>query len=556
MIARETAHLLRLITAPLLVIDGTGGIVFTSQSLCELLEKEKSQLVGRPLVELAEDPPEKTSRTLKLFFSGGDWLVGRLSLRKGDGSVMEFPCRGCVIQRPSDHQEPLVAIQLDHHTQFQAVGHKIDELNAEIRLRRQVEEQLRSRSALLEQEIAERKKAEQHVDQLSLRNRLILDSAGEGICGLDIDGRCTFVNPAALQCLGFNAEELIGHHCHHMFHHTKADGSPFPEEECPTHASFKQGAVYRGRELYWRKGGGSFPVESISTPILDAGKIVGSVVTFRDITELKAAENKINELNGALERRVAERTSEHEAAIKELEEFSYSVSHDLRTPLRAIDGFSRILLDEYREKLDDEGKRLLNVVRENTIRMGRLIEDILAFTRIGRVEMAFSRIDMAEMVREVFEELKPRITEAKLQLEIEAMPIAWGDRTMMYRVFANLLSNAVKFSLCKETARINAGGYLEGDEAIYYVKDNGVGFDMRYANKLFGVSQRLHGVAEFKGSGIGLAIVKRIVTRHGGRVWAEAKVNEGAAFYFALPAGKSEPRPESIAIGTTKYRGN
>ncbi|MGO8756364.1 MAG: sensor histidine kinase [Gallionellaceae bacterium] len=237
-----------------------------------------------------------------------------------------------------------------------------------------------------------------------------------------------------------------------------------------------------------------------------------------------------------VEEELRKNSAQLEDANKELVAFSYSVSHDLRTPLRAIDGFSRILLDDYTDRLDDEGKRLLNVVRDNTSRMSQLIDDILKFSRAGRVEITFSEIDMEQLAHTVFEELQPSVAGGNLQLEIEPIPPARGDRAMMHQVFVNLLSNAIKFSRSRETARIKVGGSIEGDEAVYYVKDNGVGFDMQYSDKLFGVFQRLHGVDEFEGTGIGLAIVQRIITRHGGRVWAEGKVNEGATIYFALPA--------------------
>jgi len=250
-----------------------------------------------------------------------------------------------------------------------------------------------------------------------------------------------------------------------------------------------------------------------------------------EVERRTAIEEELRQMNATLE----QRSAKLETAIQELDWFSYSVSHDLRSPLRAIDGFSLILLEDYAETLDDEGKRLLKVVRDNTARMGQLIEDILKFSRTGRTELTFSEINMEQMAREVFADLQPSPDDSPLQLEIEALPPAQGDSAMMRQVFVNLLSNALKFSRSKETPCIKVGGSLQNGEAVYYVKDNGVGFDMQYADKLFGLFQRLHGVAEFEGTGIGLAIVKRIITRHGGRVWAEAKVNEGATFYFALP---------------------
>jgi PAS domain S-box-containing protein len=290
-------------------------------------------------------------------------------------------------------------------------------------------------------------------------------------------------------------------------------------------------------------GMGTFGAEGVRIPSASekkylmalASHIAAALDRIHLLIERAKAEVEINELNRDLEQRVGERTAQLEAANKELEAFSYSVSHDLRTPLRAIDGFSHILLEDFSDKLDAEGQRLLNVVRDNTQRMGQLIDDILKFSRTGRVEMNAVEINMEQQAREVFAELLPGDDHGKLQFEIEAIPPFTGDNAMMRQVFVNLLSNAVKFSRAKEHPAIKVGAYIEGNEAVYYVKDNGAGFDMQYAGKLFGVFQRLHSMEEFEGTGIGLAIVKRIITRHGGRVWAEGKVGEGATFYFALP---------------------
>lgn len=239
----------------------------------------------------------------------------------------------------------------------------------------------------------------------------------------------------------------------------------------------------------------------------------------------------LNEMNENLKRE----SEKLEDANKELEAFAYSVSHDLRVPLRAIDGFSRIVVEDYEDKLDDEGKRLLNIIRENTKKMSQLIDDILLLSRAGRHEMRISSIDMESLVMNIFEELKPSIEDRDVQLEIKSLPPAYGDRTLINQVLTNLISNSIKFTRIREKGIIEVGSKEEKNENVYYVKDNGAGFDMKYVNKLFGLFQRLHGADEFEGTGVGLSIVQRIIRRHGGRVWGEGKVNEGATIYFTLP---------------------
>ncbi len=239
-------------------------------------------------------------------------------------------------------------------------------------------------------------------------------------------------------------------------------------------------------------------------------------------------------LNAELERRVAERTGQLEMANQELEAFSYSISHDLRAPLRAIAGFSRLLLDEYTPRFDAEGGRLMNIVRDSALRMGQLIDDLLAFSRVGRRQLNRSKIDMTQLAASVYEEQRLTDPERNVQVSIHPLPPMRGDAPLIRQVFVNLISNALKFTDRGNHAVIEIGSKVETDETVYYVKDNGVGFDMHYQERLFGVFQRLHTAEEFEGTGVGLAIVKRIVTRHGGRVWAEAKPKEGATFYFSF----------------------
>jgi signal transduction histidine kinase len=236
-----------------------------------------------------------------------------------------------------------------------------------------------------------------------------------------------------------------------------------------------------------------------------------------------------------LEGRVKERTSELKASNEDLESFSYSVAHDLKTPIRAIEGFSRMLMGEHAAQLDAEALRLLQVVCTNTRIMAQLVDDLLGLSRLARLPMKKSDINLAVMAREVFERLKSQAPGRNLQLTVHGLPTAYADHSLLYQVMMNLMGNAIKYTRDRETAIIEVGGRTEGNEKIYYVKDNGIGFDERYADNLFGPFQRLHGLGEYEGTGIGLAIVKRIIQKHGGRVWAEGKVNEGATFYFALP---------------------
>jgi len=273
-------------------------------------------------------------------------------------------------------------------------------------------------------------------------------------------------------------------------------------------------------------------VHGSASPLRTNDRMFGVVAVWHDVTEHERAEAEIRHLNEKLEQHI----SELQAANREMEAFSYSVSHDLRSPLAVIGGFSHVLLQDYANRLDDEGQRFLNIIASNAEKMGQLIDDLLAFSRLGRQPVRpVDNIDMEGLIRAVFEELRMGAAERTIQLEVQPLPPARGDWSMIRQVVTNLLSNALKFTSEKETAIIEVGGAVEGKENHYWVRDNGAGFNMQYAGKLFTVFQRLHGPEEFEGTGVGLAIVHRIIHRHGGRVWAEGEVAEGATFHFTLP---------------------
>ena len=494
--------------------------------------------------------------------------------------------------------------------------------------------------------------------------RLLLDSTAEAIYGVDLDGICTFVNPACVQMLGYESEDdLLGKDMHELIHHTLPDGTPYPTEDCHVrHATLASKSSHVDSEVHWRSDGTCFPVEYWSHPIRRDDEVIGSVVTFidiserkqaqakledtqkmlqlvldtipvrvfwkdrdsaylgcnklfaedsglqepeklvgktdfdmgwkeqaelyraddqdvmqarkrklnyeepqttpdgdqiwletskvpltdqddniigmlgtyHDITDRKRAEEELANYRDHLEELVAARTAELETVNKELATFSYSVSHDLRSPLRAIDGFSQALLDEYHDVLDADGQHYLERVRNAAQRMDSLIDDMLKLSRVTRSEFKRELVDLSALGREVMDELQKHEPQRKVEINIMPKISVKGDQSLLHIVLENLLGNAWKYTGETPLAHIEFGSETRDGETIYFVKDNGIGFDMKYANKLFMPFQRLHSTDKFPGTGIGLATVARIIERHNGRIWVEASPNEGASFLFTL----------------------
>jgi PAS domain S-box-containing protein len=391
-------------------------------------------------------------------------------------------------------------------------------------------------AARLDAADARRVAAEAALEQTRVRADAVLRSAQDAIVAMNHHGTILDVNAAAERAFGYRRDELIGRTVAETIvppdlrdQHMRGLSRYLDTSE-PT-------VLGRVVELRARRADGSeFPAE-VSIVRVDAPGPPVFTGFIRDISERARAEAEIRALNETLEQRVVERTADLHAAVKELDAFAYSVSHDLRAPLRAMDGFSQILIEEQADALTETGRQQLSRVREGAQRMGQLIDDLLKFSRLARTPLERTDVDPTAIAGMAAEEVR-QARQTKAEIVIDPMPPSKGDPALLRQVYMNLIDNACKFSEGRPDARIEVGAQTgEDGDPIYLVRDNGVGFDMAHASKLFGVFQRLHGRDEFPGTGVGLATVERIVHRHGGRIWAEAAPDAGATFFFTLEGG-------------------
>ena len=484
---RRQANLLEQTHDAILVWELPGTIIYWNHGAEQLYGFSRQEAIGRLSHELLRtEHPMPTEQFEAMIERNGTW-TGELTHTTRDGRR--------------------IIVESRHELMREADGRRLVlETNRDVTERKLAEETLREQANLL-----------------SLTH--------DAIFVRDMSDVITYWNRGAQEFYGWMAEDAIGKDAHDLLQTI----FPAPLEEI--NAELLRTGRWEGDLVHTKRDGTKLIVASRwALQQNESGNPVAVLETNNDITERKRAEEELRKVNEELERRVVERTIGLEAANKELEAFAYSVSHDLRAPLRHIAGYTELLQKNASSMLDEKSQRYMTMILESAKRMGELIDDLLAFSRVGRSEIQKTKLSLGQVVKEALSEVRQETDGRNIAWRIDALPDVYGDRSLLRLALVNLISNAVKFTRTRPQAEIEIGS-ADGkkDEIVVFIRDNGVGFDMKYVNKLFGVFQRLHRTEEFEGTGIGLATVQRIIHRHGGRIWAEGLVNKGATFYFSVP---------------------
>ncbi len=464
-------------------IDHDGLLVSVNDYWLKVMGYEREEVLGRPITDFMTEASRQYAETVSI----------PLLRRTGDATDIEYQW----VRKNGE----IVDVLLSAKAEFDSQGN-IDYSLAFIL------------------DVTEKKRAEEALRRSEARFRTLVENATDGFFLVGSEGEVLDVNDSACQMLGYDRGELLNLSVPDFSSESRIRFEKIRDQLEP-------GVPFALDTSLHRKDGSALSVEIRIGLYLDEGRRL-FVCLARDISERKRVEEELRKARDELELRVGD-----------LESFSYSISHDLRAPLRAIDGFSRILEEDHAARLDDECLRLLGIIRSNARGMGELIDDLLSFYRLARREMLLTDIDMDQLARSVVQDLRSITPNRDFEAELQPAPPARGDRAMIRQVLINLFSNAIKFSQSRKQSVIEFGFDKDENNGFYFVKDNGVGFEMKYAHKLFGVFQRLHSQAEFEGTGVGLATVEKIVHRHGGQVWAAAKPDRGATFYFTLPKSES-----------------
>jgi PAS domain S-box-containing protein len=534
----ESAPALLLVIRP----DAAFTIVAVSDAYLKATMTRRGEILGRGIFDVFPDnPADPISRVASLRASLDrvvrDRVTDVMALQKYDIARPAEEGGGFEERFWSPINAPVIS-----DGELEYIIHRVEDVTQFVRSRQATQKDHESRDARVEQMetdlFTRAQEIRQANNELSLANerlrvmeerfRLLVESAKEyAIFVLDTQGNIQTWNSGAERIKGYTADEIIGQHFSKFYPlEDVASGKPARELRIVLETGYYQEEGWR-----IRKDGSRFWANVGIGCLRDAaGTHIGFSKITRDLTDRKQAEDAIHSMNVALQRQNAQLASANE----ELEAFSYSVSHDLRAPLRSLDGFSQALLEDYADRLDDEGKDYLQRVRAASQRMGVLIDALLGLSRFNRMEIQRLPVDLSQLAAEVAQELRSANSGRSVQIDIAPTPPAHCDPRLMRVVLANLLGNAWKFSANQPQPRIEFGTATNAGDKAYFVRDNGAGFDMAYADKLFGAFQRLHATNDFPGTGIGLATVARIIRRHGGKVWAEGRVGQGATFYFTV----------------------
>ena len=525
---QEQAKILDL--AQVMVRDTSGRITQWSKGAEKLYGYSREKALGRMSHELLKtefpEPLEKIERQLALE----DAWAGELIHRRLDGSRVVVASVWVLHRDPQG--EPL----------------RVLEANTDITERKRAEDQLASQSEELSRQARSLEESQQALEEQTRMLQLVLDNMGEGLIAADADANFLLWNEAAKRLMGRERADLPSEQWTPYYRVFLPNGiTPFPPDELPLVRAIRGESVNVELMVEQPEAEQRVLLEIAARPLKNAaGNLCGGVAVLRDITERKQAQQKIEELNQELEARVVQRTAQLQVANQELEAFTYSVSHDLRAPLRHIGGFSRILMEDFGSEMSAEAQRHLQRIEEGVRRMGLLVDELLNLARVGRHSLKLQPTALNTVIEEVVSLLQPETQDRQVTWKIAPLPEAQCDTVLIKQVFQNLIANALKFTRPRECAVIEIDGRQEEEKLVVWIRDNGVGFDMKYSDKLFGVFQRLHKAEEFEGTGIGLATVQRIISKHGGRVWAESELGKGTTFFFALELAKTNSQENEI----------
>jgi PAS domain S-box-containing protein len=509
--------------------DVQGSITYVNDKFCAISKYSRDELLGQNhrILNSGHHPKEFFHEMYRTIANGQTWR-GDICNRAKDGSI--YWVDTTIVPFVDEAGKP---------RQYMAI-------RADITERKRSEKALTALAEELAGQAEELARSRQALETQTLMLQSVLDSMSEGLVATNDQGKFILWNPAAQRIVGMGPSEMSPEQWNAHYGVYLPDAvTPFPPEQNPLLRAIRGEASIGEIFLSNRNIGGGIWIEINGSPLKDkAGVLRGGVVAFRDITQRRANEREIRKLNDELEGRVAERTAQLEAANKDLESFSYSISHDLRAPLRHISGFSKILMEDFRPSLPEEAQHHLQRIEQGASRMGQLVDELLNLTRVGRLALAVQLTGLSSIVQDVITMLDPETEGRRLEWKIADLPSAECDPILIRQVFQNLIGNALKYSRPRSPAVIEIGQDEKDGQAVIFVRDNGVGFNMKYVDKLFGVFQRLHRAEDFEGTGVGLATVQRIVQKHGGRVWAEAEVDKGSTFYFTL-AGLESSAPKN-----------